>query len=86
MRVLHELTEEGWSEYRSELTGDKLGWLIFKSDRTFVPVHRILMHPEDGPVLMIGHEVLEVDPEAVDAVYPTEDAARDAYYARREER
>ena len=80
MRVLHTLGGDAEDAYRAELTGEKLGWVIFRSDRTFAPVHRVLMHPEDGPVLIIMGDVLEIDPDAVD-VFPTEDAARDAIYA-----
>lgn len=83
MRVLHQLTDDGFDEYRSELTGEKLGWVIFLSDQTFVPVHRVLMHPEDGPVLMIMSEVLEVDPDDENLeLFASEEAARAAFYAR----
>ena len=83
MKRLHTLTDAGWDAYRRDLTGEKLGWVLYKSDRTFVIAHRVLMHPEDGPVVMIMNEVLEVAEDA--AVFATEDAARDAYYAARRE-
>lgn len=81
MDVVHRLTtDDADLLYRRACTGEKLGWVIHLSDMTFVRVHRILYHPVDGPVIIIADEVLEVDPDRED-VYPTENAAKEAYYA-----
>lgn len=67
--------------YRDQLTGEFLGWVIYSAPGSFVPVHRVHMHPTDGPVLLIGDEVYEVDENA--DVYGTEDEARDAYWEQK---
>lgn len=73
------LSDDALVRYRRECTGEKLGWVIYESGRTFVKAHRIHFHPEDGPVLLIDDEVLEIDPDAQE-VYRTEDDAKEAYY------
>ena len=68
-------------EYQSELTGENLGWMILaKPVLAFRPVHRVLCHPLDGPVLILGDTVYEVDPET-DDVFKSDSEAMDAYYA-----
>lgn len=68
-------------DYRSQLTRESLGWTI-KSEPSlaFRPVHRIEFHAEDGPVVILGDTVFEVDPDT-DAVFRTDEEALDAYYA-----
>lgn len=80
MIVVCTLSDAEAFAYRRELTGEKLGWVIFKHPASFVPVHRVLMHPEDGPIVIIDNEVLEVDPEAC-RLFADEESAREAYYA-----
>jgi hypothetical protein len=81
MRVVQVLRgEDADLLYRRECTGEKLGWVIFICDMTYARVHRVLSHPVDGPVIIINDEVFEVDPDLAD-VYPTENAAKEAYYA-----
>lgn len=80
MNVIATLSDDRMNMYRHVCTGEKLGWVIFVSDFTFIRVHRVYCHPEDGPVLLIGSDVYEVDPDDCD-LYPTENAAKDAYYA-----
>lgn len=63
--------------YHMACTGEALGWVVYLSERTFARVHRILLHPEDGPVIVIAGEALEVDPER-HSVYATEGLARAA--------
>ena len=68
------------AEYRSKLTGERLGWVAFRSQASFALVHRVEIDPEEGPVILVGDEVYEIDCE--DAVYPSDEAAREAYYAK----
>ncbi len=67
------------AEYRAMLIKDDLGWVLYKSEKSFRPVHRVLNDPENGPVIIVGSEVLEVDPD-VDAVFVDDIQALDAYY------
>lgn len=66
--------------YRRELTGEKIGWIPYKVSSSFNIVHRILSHPEDGPVIIIAGEVIEIDPDTCGSVYSTEEEARDGFY------
>jgi len=65
--------------YRSTLIGECLGWALFSSVNSFSYIHRVLVDPEAGPVIVVADEVLEVD--ADDEVFATDEAARDAYWA-----
>ena len=65
--------------YRASLTGERLGWVIYKCSNSFSPVHRVLVDLEHGPVIIVGDDVLEVDPE--DDVFATEEQAREAYFS-----
>ena len=68
--------------YRSELTGERLGWTIHKTPAAFKPAHCVLMHPEDGPVIIIAEEVFEVPEDA--ELFADEDSAADAYWERKQ--
>lgn len=80
MKRLHFIpSETRMDAYRSTLTGEHLGWVVFSTSASFTPAHRILVDPEAGPVIIIVDEVYEVSLEA--DIYLTEDEARDAYWA-----
>lgn len=68
-------------KYKVTLSGEKLGWIVYESDVTFSPVHRVLGDPEHGPVILIGDEVWEVDLDR--DFYHTEALARAAYWAQK---
>lgn len=76
MTFLHAVDPDA---YASELAGDFLGWAVFEAPDAFRPVHRIRFHPIDGPIILAGSSVYEVDPDTT-TVYATDDAAMDAYY------
>lgn len=74
-RLLHRLPDDVWEDYRARLVPGDLGWVLFQSRRApFVSHHPILLHPTDGPVIMVKYNIYEVDPDA-DRVFPTEEAA-----------
>lgn len=73
------MTDTETIHYRRQCTGERLGWVIHISPNTFVRVHRILSHPEDGPVILIQNEAIEVDCDG--DVYSSEEAAKEAYFA-----
>lgn len=78
MKLLHASID--LDAYRSDLLGDNLGWAILADpELSFRPVHRILNHLEDGPVVMLGSMVFEIDP-ATDDVFATDEEAMDSYY------
>lgn len=78
--IIHDnLSDDAMLTYRHECSPEKIGWVIFKTDLTFCIVHRIYLHPEDGPVVMIFDTVWEIDPDQYE-IYVDEDAAKDAYY------
>lgn len=80
LHVIHSATKV--DEYRSGFSGERLGWTIHSAPAlAFRPVHRIEMHIEDGPVVLLGDTVFEVDPET-DEVFSTDDQALDAYYKK----
>lgn len=68
--------------YRATLTNEFLGWVIFEHPASYVPVHRVRMDPTTGPVIIVGDEVYEVDPDTVE-IFLTEDEARDVYWTRK---
>lgn len=71
--------------YRSDFSGERLGWTICADPAlAFRPVHRIECHLEDGPVVVLGDTVFEVDPET-DDVFNTDEEAMDAYYKHKQE-
>lgn len=66
--------------YYGMMTGERIGFTIYKDpEQAFSPVHAILVHREDGPVIVVGENVLEVEVE--DDIYPTREDALDAYYS-----
>ncbi len=69
--------------YRTQLTGEKLGWFVYQSAACYAPVHQVLVDPLEGPVIVAGHEVLALDDDA--EVFATEEAAREAYWQRVQE-
>lgn len=74
------LTSDDFDSYRSDFSGERLGWTIHSDPSlAFRPVHRIECHLEDGPVVILGDTVFEVDPDT-DAVFVTDEQAMDAYY------
>lgn len=80
MTKLHHIPNEtAMDNYRSRLTGERLGWAIFSHPSSYSPVHHIHMDPQAGPVIIVYDEVYEVDPD-IDQVYATEDIARDKYW------
>lgn len=81
MRLLHTVTPDEWSAYRAELVRMNLGWVIFKTPSSFRPVHRVLMHPEDGPVIQVMDEIFEIDVETTE-VFANEELAMVAHYSR----
>ena len=69
------------ADYEAELTGENLGWAILsRPTLSFRPVHRVQFHPTDGPVVILGDTVFEVEP-ATDDVFRSDDEAMNAYYA-----
>ena len=77
-------SNETLDQYRSNTTGERLGWAILSDPaRAFRPVHRIEFHEEDGPVIILGDSVFEVDPET-DDVFGTDEEAMNAYYDRKD--
>lgn len=85
MHLLRCLFDTKMDEYRSNLTGERLGWTI-KSEPAlaFRPVHRIEFHEEDGPVVILGDTIFEVDPDS-DPVFLTDEDAMNAYYQTKQE-
>ena len=81
MKLLRRLPDDVWHDYQAELLRVDLGWVIFRPSVSFVPVHRVLMHPQDGPVIMAKFNIYEVDPDTAD-IHPTEEAALAAFYGR----
>lgn len=80
MKHLHHIpNESAMDTYRMTLTGERLGWAVCRTLNSFRPAHRVEMDPEVGPVIIVCDDVYEVDPEA-DAVYLTEEEARDAFW------
>lgn len=78
--IIHDnLSDEAMLNYRHECSQEKVGWVLLKTDLTFCIAHRIYIHPEDGPVVLILDTVWEIDPDKHE-VYRTEDEAKDAYY------
>lgn len=80
MTRLHNapLTAEALEYYRAECVITN-GWAVFRYERSFVPAHRIYVHPEDGPVILIVDAVFEVDPDVV-PVFNDEESAREAFW------
>jgi len=72
-------------KWKTTLTNENLGWIVYESEDTFTPVHRVLGDPEYGPVVLIGALIYEVDVEKTD-FYPTETAARAAYWKAKEKK
>lgn len=71
--------------YLATLTGEKLGWVIEASPRSFSPTQQVLCDPENGPVVIIEtgpgeYDILEVNPDETQ-VFVTNDAAKAAYFA-----
>lgn len=66
--------------YRASLTGEILAWTIYPAKEAFSPVHRVEDDPERGPVIIVGNEVFEVDPE--DEIYTTKTLALEAHFNR----
>lgn len=85
MKIIHTIySDSAMDEYRSGFTGENLGWTICADPSlAFRHVHRIEMHDEDGPVVVLGDTVFEVDPET-DPVFRTDEQALDFYYAQKE--
>lgn len=70
-------TAAGAMRYRVDLTGEILAWVLFVSDGAFSPAHPVLNHKEDGPIIIVGGEVFEIDDEPI---YGTKEQALTAYY------
>jgi hypothetical protein len=66
------------AQWRATLTGERLGWAVFKHENEFSPVHRVLSDPLNGPVVLVDDEVHEVEED--DEVRATREEALDAYY------
>jgi hypothetical protein len=81
-RLYYLPTDDAMNTYRQALSGERIGWVIFKHPSSFSPVHSVQFDPESGPVIVIYDEVWEVDPET-DDVFATEDAARDKYWEQK---
>lgn len=78
-RLYHLSSDTAMDAYRDSLTGERLGWIIYQHPSSFSPVHRVHLDPEVGPVVIFYDEVWEVDPDT-DAVFLTEDEARDEFW------
>ena len=77
--VKERLTPKQLIALRARLITGSFGWIIYESGATFTPVFKVLNDPENGPVVLISDDLYEVDVEET-TFYPTEDAARDAYW------
>lgn len=64
---------------RARVQSGNLGWIIYEAATTFTPVHKVLGDPDNGPVVLIADDLFEVDIDET-TFYPSEDAARDAYW------
>lgn len=45
------------------LTGERLGWTIYQSDRTYTRIHRVQVDEFQGPVIVIAGQAIEVGEE-----------------------
>lgn len=45
------------------LTGEKLGYVIYRSDRTYACIHQVQVDELQGPVIVIAGEAIEVGEE-----------------------
>ena len=73
-------SESGMDHYRAGLTGERIGWIVFSTPASFTYVHRVLVDPHVGPVIIAGDEVYEVPLDI--EIYRTEHEAREAFWAR----
>jgi len=67
-------------EYSSALTGEKFGWIVHRSPHSFNVAHEVQMHPEDGPVVVDGYDVIDVDDS--DEIFATREEALEAHLGR----
>lgn len=77
--LYHIPHESAMDNYRAALTGERLGWVVYRTPTSFAPTHLIRMHPEDGPVAIICDDVFQVDPDE-DHTFKSEQEARDWYW------